>query len=132
MSPKKKKLTPKEIVEKRLARLLRALERIGEDTDDAVRRARGRAHELKLLLASEVKKDSLTFDEIRELPARWGGDPDTIFKGTRKFRLQDEDGRFEVERTKSEFTFYCRWRDHGASFRIPRQHIKELIEWLNE
>ena len=128
----KKEKAVEEIVDAKIERAFRHMSCIQSDVDDAIRKATRTVRSLKVLLQSEAKKEVLSYNEVIRMPATWSGDPDTMFVGARKFRVQAEDSRFEVEKNKCEFIFSM-WDqgEYSGRFTIRQKDMGKLIEFLS-
>src|SRR4051812_32535983 len=102
----KKKTKPDSFrVKNRIELATDSLDHITEEVESAVRSAKSRIAQLKMLLAEEEKKDLLSFDEVKNIIPKWGREPETVFIGRRKFRVEDEDSKLSVEKTNDRLYF---------------------------
>ncbi len=123
------KTTPKSRVERRVENVVEALDRLTEDVEDGVRRAKNRMRRLTRIMVEEVAKDALSFDAVKATKPRWSGEI-LFFKGARKFRVEDDKGKVEFEKSRSDLQIYVDGDQGCGSFYIPADRVQELVKWL--
>jgi hypothetical protein len=125
------KKTQKTRIEEKIVRIQNEIEEIEDSVSRVVKSAIEKVGTLKHSLIEMEKKDSLTFDEVRQIEPRYYGAADTLMIGKRKWRISCDDAKVEFEKS-SDSVIVSIYSDEYSRFHIPANQMKGLATWLND